>query len=160
MPSVAIAVDQSELDLNRTLWNSFNISDYDFILERSCFCDPMLLRPGLVMVRMDTISAVVDAITLEPRSPQHFFTIDQSFDLIQQSLNSPNTTITAEFDPQLGYPREFGFDIPQLADDEITYEISAFQIVPEPTSFVLSVITSALLIICPCARRRSLRAQQ
>jgi hypothetical protein len=151
-PAAAIALDQAELDLNRAKWNSFNISDYDFILGRSCFCDPVTVRPGLVMVRMDAISAVVDAVTHEPRSPQNFFTIDQSFDLMQQSLNTPDTIVTAEFDPQLGYPRMFGFDVPILADDEIIYSVSALQVVPEPASFFLVLIAVATLRV-----RRSLK---
>ena len=144
-PGGAIALDQVELDLNRGLWNSHNITDYDFILGRSCFCDPVSTRPGLVMVRMDSIASVIDPVTLEPRDPQNFFTIDGAFDLMQQSLNSPDTVVTAEFDPQFGYPHMFGFDIPQLADDEIIYDISAFRVVPEPTSLFLGFIALATL---------------
>ena len=153
MPSMAFALDQTELDSNRALWNSFNTSDYDFILGRSCFCDPVTLRPGLVMVRADAIFAVVDAVTHEPRNPQNFFTIDKSFDRIQESLNTPDTVVTAEFDPHLGYPRMFGFDIPQLADDEIIYTISALQIVPEPAASTSVAIALAMLSSCRRVRR-------
>jgi hypothetical protein len=156
-PSAAIALDQPELDLNRALWNSFNISNYDFILGRSCFCDPVTIRPGLVMVRMDAIAAVVDAVTHEPRNPQDFFTIDASFDLLQQSLNTPDIVVTAEFDLQFGYPREFGFDIPQLADDEIIYEISALRIVPEPATSALNVVALVTLGTLRRSHRRITR---
>jgi hypothetical protein len=145
-PGAAVALDLAELELNRALWNSHNISDYDFILGRSCFCDPLFVRPGLVMVRQDAISTVIDAETHEPRRLGDFFTIDAAFDSLRDSFHSQSITIvTAEFDPQLGYPRRIRYDEPELFDDDITYGILAFRVVPEPASVFLALIALATL---------------
>ncbi len=68
----SLRLDLAEIESNRALWESQNIVDYDFVLGRSCFCDPAYTRSGLVMVRMNTVAAVVDAVTHEPRSPRNF----------------------------------------------------------------------------------------
>jgi hypothetical protein len=152
-PSVASALDLAEIESRRALWQSQNIADYDFVLGRSCFCDPDFTRPGLVMVRMNSIVAVFDAQTHEPRRLQDFFTIDAAFDSLRDSLLfQPTTLVIAEFDPQLGYPRRIRFDDPGLFDDDITFGIFDFRVVPEPASLVL--IVSA---VATCTARRSSR---
>ena len=130
------------------LWESQNIADYDFVLGRDCFCEPAYTRPGLVMVRMNAIVAVVDAETHQPRRPQEFFTIDAAFDSLRDKLHyQPTILITAEFDPQLGYPRRLRFDDPDLFDDDITYGILAFTVVPEPGTSTFGAIALAIVYV-------------
>ena len=70
--------------------------------------------------------------------PRNFFTIDAAFDSLRDSLHyQPTTLITAEFDPQLGYPRRFRFDDLGLFDDDITYGILAFTVVPGTRDFYI-----------------------
>jgi hypothetical protein len=142
----ACALDLAEVESNRALWESRHITDYDFVLGRSCFCDPAYTRPGLVTVRMNSVVAAVDSITHEPRRLGDFFTMDGVFDSLRDSLQfQPATIVTAEFDLHLGYPRRFRFDDPGLFDDDITYGILALTVVPEPTALMLAVFILPLL---------------
>ncbi len=136
---------QSDLDTNRALWESHHISDYDFVLGRSCFCDPTYGLPGLVSVRGGAIVSVLDVQTHEPRNPADFYTVDAFFDSLQHSLDTNSPGDTAEFDPVLGYPRFIQFDDPELFDDDITFGISNLRIVPEPASLAPSLIAVVTL---------------
>ena len=149
----AMSLEQVELEMNRALWDSHHITDYDFVLGRSCFCEPTYGLPGLVSVRMGQIVSVVDVATGQPRNLNEFFTIDALFDSLQQGLDSDTTEVTAQFDPQLGYPRMARFDVPILADDDITYGVSSFMAVPEPqAAFILA--TGSISLAAVHRRRR------
>ena len=54
--AAALALDQTDLDTNRSVWDSQSASDYDYFLQRSCFCFPDTIRPGLVSVRSGVIT--------------------------------------------------------------------------------------------------------
>jgi hypothetical protein len=91
-------------------------------MQRSCFCQLEYIRPGLVQVRSDAITAVTDAETLQPLDPQFFLTVDGLFDELQRAIDLPAFDIQAQFDSTLGYPTNFGIDFIQgVADDEIFY---------------------------------------
>ena len=148
----AMSLDQAELETNRALWDSHHITDYDFVLGRSCFCEPTYGLPGLVSVRMNQVVAAVDVATGQPRNLNEFFTIDALFDSLQQGLDSATTEVTAQFDPQLGYPRMARFDQPILADDDITYGVRNFMAVPE--SQATFMVATGLVSLAAVHRRR------
>jgi hypothetical protein len=150
--AAALALDQSELDANRILWDSHGISNYDYRAQLDCFCTPETVRPAIVSVRMDSIVSVVDAQTLVPRSPADFLTIDTMFDGLQQALNSDGLVIDAQFDSTLGHPRFFRIDQPILADDDYAWTIEKLTIVPEPGSLALGIL--ALGACCTVSRHR------
>ena len=145
-PAVAaFAIDQSELDANRALWDSHNITNYDYQAQLNCFCTPETVRPAIVSVRMDAIASVVDAQTLEARSPADFLTIDAMFDRLQQALNSDDLVIEAQFNSILGHPSFFRIDRPILADDDYSWTVENLTAVPEPGSLTLGLIAFAAL---------------
>jgi hypothetical protein len=154
-PVAALGLDQVELDTNRALWDSHGISDYDFILGIGCFCDPALTRPGLVSVRMGSIVSVVDAETLEPRSPADFLTVDALFDRLQFSLGIVDLQIDAGFDGVLGFPHLARFDDPLLGDDDQTYTIRSLTVVPEPAGLALWCAAAAALVGWRLPKRKS-----
>jgi hypothetical protein len=143
--AVALALDQEELDANRGLWNSYNITDYDFQAQLSCFCTPDLLRPAIVSVRMDSIASVVDAQTFEPRNPADYLTIDAMFNRLQQALDTSGLVIDAQFDGNLGHPRFFSIDDPMVADEEYSWSVENLTAVPEPSGAALGLIA---LVLC------------
>jgi hypothetical protein len=143
--AAALALDQAELDANRTLWDSHNITSYDFRAQLGCFCPPELVRPAIVSVRMDAIASVVDAQTLEPRSPADFLTIDAMFDRLQQALNSDDLVIDAQFNSILGHPSFFRIDHPILADDDYSWTVENLTVVPEPNGAALGLVAFAVL---------------
>lgn len=144
--AAALALDQTELDANRALWDSHNITSYDYRAQLDCFCTPESVRPAIVSVRMDAIASVVDAQTLEPRGPADFLTIDAMFDRLQQALNSDDPVIDAQFDSTLGHPSFFRIDHPILADDDYSWTVENLTVVPEPGGMALVLITLALCV--------------
>jgi hypothetical protein len=150
--AAALALDQSELDANRALWDSYNITNYDYQGHLNCFCTPESVRSAIVSVRMDSIVSVVDAQTLVPRSPADFLTVDTMFDRLQQALNSDGLIIDAQFDSTLGHPRFFRIDEPILADDDYAWTIEKLTVVPEPGSLALGIL--AFGACCTASRHR------
>ena len=61
---------QDDLKGNQQLWQQYNIKNYEFEIDRSCFCEQ--LYPARVVVQNDTVSAVFDPETGEPlRNPNY-----------------------------------------------------------------------------------------
>lgn len=42
---------QAELDEQLALWQGMEVADYSYRMQRSCFCVPSSVIPGLVVVR-------------------------------------------------------------------------------------------------------------
>lgn len=137
-----VALDLIELNARRAAWDSHNISDYNYITHRLCRCSG--IRPGLVSVRSDSIVSVVDANTFAPLSAEHYLTVDQLFDQLQQGLVRPGYIVTAEFDPVLSYPRFGSLNHPQTADEEVDYFARDLVAVPEPSGAVIALALGAI----------------
>jgi hypothetical protein len=131
----AYAVTQAELDMRRAQWNAHGISDYDYTLAQQCFCGP-IVGPAVVSVRSEVITLVKDPATMVVAPPPYqddYQTISELFTFLQQGLNFPAHTLTATFDPQLGYPSQIDFDFSlAIADDEGSFTASQLVAVPEP----------------------------
>ncbi len=146
----ARALDQAELDTHRAAWDSHNIADYNYIMQRQCRCSGF--RLGMVSVRSDAIVSVVDANTFEPLVAHHYLTVDQLFDELQTGLGQPGYNVTAEFDPSLNYPLYISLNHPQIADEEVVYIASDLIAVPEPSCAVIA-ITLAVIGFLSVTRR-------
>ena len=121
-PIPALALTQGEPDASRNLWNMSGSTDYDYFMQRFCFCFPDSIRPGLVQVRSEVITAVTDAETLQPLDPQFFLTVTGLFDELQGAIDLSAFAIEAQFDSTFGYPTNIGIDFRQeVADDEVSY---------------------------------------
>ncbi|MCA9185546.1 MAG: DUF6174 domain-containing protein [Pirellulaceae bacterium] len=120
--SPTLALTQAELDAKRDLWNTSGSMDYDYVLQRSCFCHPDFIQPGLVEIRAGMITAVTDADTLQPLDPELFLTVDGLFAELQRAIDYPAFDIQAQFDSNLGYPTSFFVDyVLEIADEEMSY---------------------------------------
>jgi probable HAF family extracellular repeat protein len=159
-PNPALALTQVELETMRDLWIANGSKDYNFFMQQTCFCPPDVIRPGLVEVRSGSITAVIDAETLQPLEPQEFLTIDGLFDELQTALVLPAFAIEAQFDAVLGYPTRISIDLVEnLADDVVDYTARDLSLVPEPTTCV-SAILGALGIMWYSRRESTLRHSQ
>jgi hypothetical protein len=142
----AASLTQSELDAQRAVWSSHNITDYDFIMQRQCLCTDDVVRPGIVAVRGDAILAVTDEETLAPLDPQYFFTIDGLFDLLQHGVDLNADDITANFHAQLGYPSFMRIDYDLgIADEEDIILARDLTIVPEPGFTLYGLLAAAAI---------------
>lgn len=153
----AYGLTQAELDMKRDQWNAAGSENYDYFLQRLCFCAPESIRRGLVEVRSGIVTTVTDAETLQPLDPQDFLTVDGLFNELQIALNLPAFAIDAQFDDTLGYPQSIHIDFSEpIADDEIAYTARNLTLVPEPTGFML-VIVGAIYLPWQLCRRVLLR---
>lgn len=150
-PSPAQELTQHELDASRNLWNANGFHDYDYFMQRSCFCLGDVNRPGLVQVRDGVVAGVTDSETLQPLDPQFFLTVDGLFDELQRAIDtglSPSElSIQAEFDRVLGYPTSMWIDIHRIADDEMSYTARDLRPIPEPSTLTLAAMAMAGLLV-------------
>ena len=121
------SLDQIELELarNRALWNAFGDADYEYRMQRSCFCFPEFVAPGVVTVRADEISEVRAPDEFQFLDPAHYLTIEGLFDVIQDAIDLEADVIGVVYDGDLGYPSVIDIDyIAPSVDDEIRYTAS------------------------------------
>jgi hypothetical protein len=128
------APEITELDQAMQRWEQVGPSDYEYDLNRFCFCIPL---SGTVVVRADTLNTVLDKETREPLTvvlndeqvpvleayPDLFFTIDGFFDyIIEQKQRTDEVELT--FSADFGYPSEVVIDRSQMpVDGGISFEI-------------------------------------
>lgn len=115
---------------NRAIWDGAAIKDYEFVVQRTCFCGPDYLRALRIQVRGGAVSTVTfsdtgDTVTNSALGP--FPTLDDLFDDLQdQILEADN--VNATFDPQYGFPSHYIVD-PQytMADEEFGITVTGFR---------------------------------
>jgi Family of unknown function (DUF6174) len=112
----------------RVLWNSKNLSNYSYTLQRSCFCLPDYTKAIRLEVRGGALTSAkyVDSGTDVPDTIRpNIFKIESFFDLIDSTQAKGGKVDGLKFDAMLGYPTQMSLDpIPLAADDEISYKLS------------------------------------
>jgi Family of unknown function (DUF6174) len=142
---------QAELDANLALWLDAGIDDYDYVMQRSCFCSPEFTQPGRVRVRDGTIDSVADPDDRTPLDPAGYLTLLDLFGVVQQAIDAEADGLAVTYDATRGFPASVWVDFDELiADDE--YEYTATEFVPEPASGPLQL--AALAALAVLARRR------
>jgi|GEM_PF-1463609 len=136
---------QQQLDANRKKWNSLDIQDYSFTLQRNCFCRGDAIRPINIEVRDGSVAKATYADTGEllpddrKTNKQSVYNLnaDGVFNLVEQGIKSGAAKVDVSYDKQYGLPTSIYIDQSfQIADEEMGYTISNFQ--PEPTFTTLA----------------------
>ena len=97
-----------ELADAETRWAARPFADYTFETSASCFCDPEISQWARVEVTAGVVTRVVllasgNEVASDRR--QYFSTVESLFTRIRQGQqDSYLADISAEYDPQLGYP--------------------------------------------------------
>jgi len=102
-------------------WGARPFSDYRFETYTSCFCDPEISQWARVEVTAGVVTRVVllaSGTEVVPDRRQYFHTVEGLFTWIRQGqYDSDLADISAEYDPQLGYPTLVRFVAePNIAD--------------------------------------------
>ena len=123
---------QMELDTNRGKWEVAAIQDYRMSFQRICFfCSVELSLPVRVTVREDEITEILDQETGEPLENEFnlaFFTINEIFDFIQESIDSNAVEIAIRYDSQLGYPTDVEIDLSRtMIRDDAKFQVRDFE---------------------------------
>lgn len=137
---------QQQLDANRKKWDSLDINDYSFTLQRNCFCRGDAIRPVNIEVRDGSVTSARYADTGElipddrQYNKQSVYNLNAEglFNLVEQGIQSGAAQVDATYDKQYGLPTSIYIDqSTQIADEEMGYTISNFQ--PEPRFTTMAV---------------------
>lgn len=115
----------TDLDTARRVWDAQGLHDYDFTLNRSCYCG--LYSPHRLEVRADTIKSAIrleNGEAIADSELKSFDTIEALFLVIEQAVDRADA-LTVEYNLALGYPTRIDIDyIKNAVDDEILYQVS------------------------------------
>ena len=132
-PQVNPEVRQTELDLNRKLWESKAIARYQFEYRWNCFCTQdyvalvdISVQEGAI-VDISFVEAEFGTIKGDP-DISRYYTISGLFDIIQEAIDTEAFDIDVKYDAELGYPTEVHIDYDvRIADEEMGFMAANLQ---------------------------------
>jgi hypothetical protein len=123
----------SELERNEKLWQSQNLTSYNFTLERQCFCPEDWRGPVSIQVRNGEVVSttyVSNGQTVDAEKFGDVDTIEELFDVIRDAYEGKNTfdqkaeTVNVTYHSEMGYPLTILIDIStMIADEEQGYTV-------------------------------------
>jgi hypothetical protein len=123
----------SELERNEKLWQSQNLTNYDFTLERQCFCPDDWRGPVNIMVRNSKVTSVTYVSNGQTATAEKFGdvdTIEKLFGVIRDAYEGNNSfeqkaeTVNVTYHPDKGYPLTILIDVStMIADEEQGYTV-------------------------------------
>ncbi len=130
-------LEEGPFDRAMARWESTRPAGYRVEMRIICFCDPVLTHWNRVTVIGETITEVRDvesgAVVPADRWPS-WPTIDGLFRRMADATPSDvYARIEAEYDSQLGYPRDVQFiEREGVADAGVSYQLRALVAISEP----------------------------
>jgi hypothetical protein len=123
-----------ELADSENIWKSQALANYDFTLERQCFCPEDWRGPVNIQVRKGAAVSVKYISNGENVTEGKFDnanTIDKLFTILKNAYNGKDDfnkkaeTINVTYDGRTGYPADFYIDVSQtIADEEQGYKVT------------------------------------
>ena len=127
---------RTELERQRAKWARHQITSYNLVYRRECFCGTEFITPTFIEVRAGDISTARYA---ESDAPIPLWvqstlpTVETLFDLVADAIDREVDLLEVVYDPTLGYPRRIAIDSRfATADDEMTHVVSDLAIVLPP----------------------------
>jgi hypothetical protein len=118
------------------LWNDQGLANYDFTLERQCFCPEDYRGPVDVQVRNGSAVSITYVSTGAAVTDDRFAeadTIDKLFGILKDAYSGKNSfdqkadSVSVTYDADRGFPSAFFIDISQqIADEENGYTVTNF----------------------------------
>ena len=116
---------------NNTLWISKRMTNYNFTLQRQCFCPEDRRGPVRIQVRDRVATSVVYTASGSPANAEFFTdidTVDKIFIKISEAYKGKAEKIIVTYDRVFGYPLTSYIDVStKIADEEQGYTITDFQ---------------------------------
>jgi hypothetical protein len=123
----------SELERNEKLWQSQNLTNYDFTMERQCFCPTDWRGPVNITVRNGKVTSVTYVSNGQTADTEKFGdvdTIEELFGIIRDAYEGKNSfeqkaeTVNVTYHPEKGYPLTILIDVStMIADEEQGYTV-------------------------------------
>ena len=118
------------LDENRRLWEIKAIEAYQFTQSISCFCTLEYTRAKVLRVQDKVLIAVDGQTNFEETSSNAYLTVEEAFAYIEHRLSEDHFDFSIDYHEDYGFPQQFYFDRSEMiADDEIGYRFTAFEVV-------------------------------
>lgn len=126
----------TEFDKNLGKWNDANITHYRYQLFIGCFCPFMEDMPitievtnGEVISMISGKGTVIDSANPLYEIANRYSTIDRVFLALEADQTGDADEVIVEYDPTYGFPANVAVDnIKEAIDDEISYQISNFEV--------------------------------
>ena len=130
------AGETTDFDKNLAKWNDANISHYRYQLFIGCFCPFMEDMPITIEVMNGEIVSMTSGkgTAIDSTNPLYeianrYSTIDRVFLALEADQTGDADEVVVAFDPTYGFPANVAVDnIKEAIDDEISYQISNFEI--------------------------------
>jgi hypothetical protein len=127
----------SEYDQNLQKWQNADIEHYRYSLFISCFCPFTQDMPLTIEVQNGEVVSMTkaDGTIVESSDPSHqyyvpYATIDGIFAELKSDLSEADEVLVT-YDGTYGYPATIAIDqIKEAIDDELSLEISNFEVLP------------------------------
>ncbi|HEX2202365.1 MAG TPA: DUF6174 domain-containing protein [Longimicrobium sp.] len=127
--------DRRELRRARDAWERAGIESYRYELARSCFCGGEAMGPVTIEVRDGAPVAVVYTETGQPAEARffdRFDTVEELYDYVERAIQDEAHDLEAEYDDERGYPTRINNEgSANIADDEVVYTISNFEVIED-----------------------------
>jgi hypothetical protein len=123
----------SSFNNNLAYWESRRPIEFEYIVERACFCAPDYIRPYRVRERSEyRDTSFVVLIDIEPTdigSPPEPVTIDGLFALLADAITAADE-VSVIYDPAFGFPTSVTIDWSTgQADEEQRFLVRDFQVI-------------------------------
>lgn len=130
IPSACKSAVPSAFTQNEKLWDSKNISNYNFTLQRNCFCPEDRRGPVNIQVRNGVPTSVVYPATGAAADPSFFSdidTIEELFGKLKGAYKEKAARVDVTYDTVNGFPLTIYIDVSELmADEEQGYNVTNF----------------------------------
>jgi hypothetical protein len=123
-----------ELTTSEKLWKDQGLRNYDFTLERQCFCPEDWRGPVNIQVRNGATVSVIyvsSGVAVTEGKFDNADTIDKLFTMLKNAYAGTGDfeqradTINVTYNAQMGYPTTFFIDVSQMmADEEQGYTVT------------------------------------
>jgi len=124
----------AELITREKLWKEQGLKNYNFTIERQCFCPEDWRGPVNIQVRNGAAVSITYIATGAAVTESKFDkadTIDKLFAILKDAyagkgdFDKKADTVNVSYDAQVGYPRTFYIDVSQaIADEEQGYTVT------------------------------------
>lgn len=127
---------KTDFDKNLAKWNDANISHYRYSLFIGCFCAFRDQMPLTIEVKDGEVVSMTrsDGTAVASTDPSYdifesYATIDRVFLKLEADQTGDADEVTVTYDSTYGFPANVAVDnIKAAMDDEISYQVSGFEI--------------------------------
>jgi hypothetical protein len=130
LPAACKSVVPSEFTKNEKLWDSKNLLDYNFTLQRNCFCPEDRRGPVDIQVRNGIPTSIVYPATGAAANADFFSdvdTVDEIMAILKKAYTDKAARVDVTYDAVNGFPLTIYIDVSELmADEEQGYNVTNF----------------------------------